>query len=357
MGSSREHQLVVDDQGSLSRIVQLHSEDKDHCAYYYADIVSSAMAGKFPAVVWVELFAGPGRLWVEPRNSYVDGSPVRAVNVRRPFDLYVFNDLDPQCVAALDPRVRRPSDGRVQVLNDDANSQAITSYLMSHIPKTALVVLYGDPAGLDLHFETLSRLAGHFPHVDLLLNFPVKQIIRTLRGEAARAARPGQTVPADVRKAAAVLGHPTPMDLIASGTNRTWGPTIRQWFENRLRGIGYACLEMEAIKLHQRNVAIYDLMIASRESLAVRFFREAIKRGPRPVLAPRLADGIPLRERGRKQRVRRRGWALRAGHHDAPTVGHRVPRSPVELSTAGLRPAATPLLEEERDILLDAAIT
>lgn len=280
MGASREHQIIADDEGSLSRIVQLHSADKDHYAYYYADIVSSAMAGKFPAVVWVELFAGPGRLWVEPRNAYVHGSPVRAMKVRRPFDLYFFNDLDPQCVAALDRRVRRGSEGRVHVLNDDANSQALAECLIAHIPKNALVVVYGDPAGLDLHFETLARLAAHFSHLDLLLNFPVKQIIRALRGEAARAAKPGQSVPADVRKAAAVLGHPTPLDLIAQGTNRTWGPTVRQWFENRLRGIGYDCFETEVIKLHMKKVPIYDLMIASRTPLAVQFFNEAIKRGP-----------------------------------------------------------------------------
>lgn len=59
MGASRDHQLVPDDEQSLSRIIQLHSEDKDHYAHYYADIVSSAMAGKFPALAWVELFAGP----------------------------------------------------------------------------------------------------------------------------------------------------------------------------------------------------------------------------------------------------------------------------------------------------------
>lgn len=95
MGASRDHQLVPDDEESLSRIIQLHSEDKDHYAFYYADIVSQAMTGKFPALAWVELFAGPGRLWVEPRNAYVDGSPVRAMKVRKPYDIYVFNDLDP----------------------------------------------------------------------------------------------------------------------------------------------------------------------------------------------------------------------------------------------------------------------
>ncbi|MFN8204494.1 MAG: three-Cys-motif partner protein TcmP [Solirubrobacteraceae bacterium] len=278
MGASRDHQLVPDDEDSLSRIIQLHSEDKDHYAYYYADIVSQAMTGKFPALAWVELFAGPGRLWVEPRNAYVDGSPVRAMKVRKPYDIYVFNDLDQQCVRALEPRVRIRDN--VHVLNEDANAQAVADYLIATIPKRSLIVLYGDPAGLHLHFDTLARLAAHFPHLDLLLNFPVKQIIRALRGEAGRAATPGQTSPADVRKAAAVLGHTDPMSLISSGTNRTWGPTIRTWFENRLRGISYEHFVTQVISLHAKNVAIYDLMIASRNARAVEFFNEAVRRGP-----------------------------------------------------------------------------
>lgn len=278
MGASREHQLIADDEGSLSRIIQLHSEDKDHYAFYYADIVSSAMAGKFPALAWVELFAGPGRLWVEPRNAYVDGSPVRAMKVRKPYDIYVFNDLDPQCVSALEPRVRTRRN--VHVLNGDANAEALADYLIATIPKRSLVVLYGDPAGLHLHFDTLARLAAHFPHLDLLLNSPVKGIIRALRGEAGRAAAPGQTSPADVRKAAAVLGHDDPMSLVATGTNRMWGPTIRNWYENRLRGIGYEHFATQVVNLRAKNVAIYDLMIASRNPRAVEFFNEAGRRGP-----------------------------------------------------------------------------
>jgi hypothetical protein len=96
--------LVRDDEDSLARVVQMHSLDKDHFAYYYADIVSSAMTGKFPSLWWIELFAGPGRLYCAPENPYYDGSAIRAMRTRRPFDGYIFNDLDPDCVRALRPR-------------------------------------------------------------------------------------------------------------------------------------------------------------------------------------------------------------------------------------------------------------
>lgn len=107
------------------------------------------------------------------------------------------------------------------------------------------------------------------------MNFPVKGIIRALRGEQVGAT--GRE--ADVSKAAAVLGHPDPMRLI-TGTNRTWGPSIREWFENRLNPLGYEHVETEVIKLRSNSVPFYDLMMASRHERAVEFFREAVKKGP-----------------------------------------------------------------------------
>ncbi|MEJ7783717.1 MAG: hypothetical protein WKF96_02865, partial [Solirubrobacteraceae bacterium] len=137
-----DHDLIPDDEGSVSRVVQLHSADKDYYAYRYADIVSTAMAGKFE-LWWIELFAGPGRLFVEPRAAYAAGSPVRALGVRRPFDGYVFNDLDPQCVAALSSRVGGHSGVHVSGL--DANSAELFDYVTSIVPRGALVTVYGDP--------------------------------------------------------------------------------------------------------------------------------------------------------------------------------------------------------------------
>lgn len=158
-----DHDLIPDDEASLARVVQLHSADKDYYAYRFADIVSTAMRGKFSSLWWLELFAGPGRLWVAPEQRFRAGSPVRATSVRWPFDGYVFNDMDPECYAALAPRV---AGERTSVLCGDANSDVILDQIMCTIPKSALVVLYADPAGLDLHFETLARLAEHFPHLD-----------------------------------------------------------------------------------------------------------------------------------------------------------------------------------------------
>jgi three-Cys-motif partner protein len=270
-----EHDLIPDDENSLSRIVQLHSRDKDYYAFRYADIVSSAMRGKFSSLWWIELFAGPGRLYCQPEERYYDGSPVRALNVKRPFGGYVFNDLDPRCVRAL---TSRAEGANVHLLQGDANGREVFDYICRVVPPSALVVLYGDPAGLDLDFETLARLAARYPHLDLMLNFPVKWIIRALRGEQGRAATIPGAVP-DYGKVSRVLDHPTPVDLV-SGPPKTWGPTIRDYFENRLRAIGYTAFETKVIELYGKNVPAYDLMIAGHHELAANFFRKAGEKEP-----------------------------------------------------------------------------
>lgn len=75
-----ETKLVMADDGDLARVVALHSLDKAHYAHYYADIVGTAMRDAYPGpLVWIELFAGPGRLRVKDLEQFFPGSPVQAV--------------------------------------------------------------------------------------------------------------------------------------------------------------------------------------------------------------------------------------------------------------------------------------
>ena len=108
-------------------------------------------------LAWVELFAGPGRLYVREEERFYPGSPVQAVGIKDPFEHYVFADLDPRCVAALDARIGHLP--HVHVLEGDANKAALHDRILALVPRDALVVLYADPAALDLDFETLKQRA------------------------------------------------------------------------------------------------------------------------------------------------------------------------------------------------------
>ncbi len=251
--------------GLPARRVCLHSLDKAHYARYYADIVGRAMRKAYPGLLaWIELFAGPGELYVEGLEQFKPGSPVEAVNIESPFDKYVFVDLDPRCVAALKARV--DGSDRVQCFEGSANDPAVLDRIVQLVPRRSLVVLYADPEGLDLDFDTLKFFARRYDHLDLLINFPVPGLHRALSAN-------------QQAKASRVLNHPAPIELIGPGSSRS-RQSMRDWFAGQLSGLGYTEFDSTVIRYEPTQSPLYDLMIASRNPRAIKFFREAKKRGP-----------------------------------------------------------------------------
>lgn len=274
MPPAGQDSLVADDEGLLSRVIHMHSADKDHFAYYYADIVGTGMRHKF-SMAWVELFAGPGRLLNVDAERFEPGSPVRALDVRHPFGTYVFSDLDPACVASLQHRVGgKPG---VHILQGDANDPALHDQILQLVPRDHLVVLYLDPEGLELHFDTIRFFAARYPRLDLLLNLQVRGAIRYVRA--------GHT-----DMAARMLGTPDPGALVR-GSRRDWGPSIREFFQRQLHGLGYDHFASQTIRSYSKNAEQYDLLLASRDGRAKQFFEEAQKRGPNGLMTMDLFGG------------------------------------------------------------------
>jgi three-Cys-motif partner protein len=251
--------LVVDDEMLFSRCVSLHSLEKAYGARRYAEIVGTAMAGKFPALWWVELFAGPGRLLVRDTGKFVDGSPVEALNIRRPFDGYVFADLSLPCVESLRRRVGLAPNAHV--LAGNANSPELLDRIASIVPRDALVVLYADPEGLELDWSTIEYFIDRYPVLDILVNVPVTGVIRYLLG--------GHT-----ERAISMLNHPTPHNLVE--TEGTKGALLREWMTRNLDARGFKHIYDHPVRLHRRNRVLYDLVLASHHPLAKRFFEIAI---------------------------------------------------------------------------------
>ena len=227
-----------------------------------------------------------GGLFVKPLNDYREGSPVRALAAKKPFDGYIFNDLSSDCCQSLDDRVGDLPG--VSVINEDANSDALFRHIVKVVPRNALVIYYADPAGLDLEFETIERLARHFPKLDLLINFPVKSIIRAIRGEQGKRLRRGLEGDGEFKAATRVLGT-NPISLI-SGSSQDLGVSIRQYFQNRLQAIGYTTFDLEVIYHQTQHIAFYDLLLASHDPLAKKFFSTAHLRGRDGQVAMELPD-------------------------------------------------------------------
>ena len=263
VGSGRGHAgLVVDDELLWSRVVHLHSADKAYYVRRFAEIVATAMRGKFKGGVWwIELFCGPGRLFEKETGRFLPGSPLDALGIPRPFDGYVFADVNQACVESLR---RRVEGSNVYILQGDANSADVHDRVAAIVPRNALVVLYADPEGLDLFWPTVKYFVDRYPRIDLLLNLPVSGAVRALAaGFSSKAGR--------------VLDHTAPHELLL-GANR--GASVRDWYWRKLEAERFRYIDSVPINLRGTNRALYDLVVASRHERAVEFFQESLGVGP-----------------------------------------------------------------------------
>lgn len=250
--------LVVDvDDRAFARAVSLHSSEKAHCARRYAEIVGTAMNSWY--TVWIELFAGPGKLYVREIGKFVPGSPVEALNIPRQFNRYLFSDLNPACTESL--RRRIGSTHGVHILRGDANSPELLVEIAKLVPRDALVVFYGDPEGLHLHWNTIKFFIDRYPHLDLLLNVPISGVVRAVAAGYDD-------------KASAVMNHPNPRALFDVEA-RDKGVRYREWYWRNCEAAGFDQIAAVPICLRGTNRELYDLMLASRNKLASKFFRIA----------------------------------------------------------------------------------
>ena len=251
--------LVVDDDMLFSRAISEHSLIKAYCARRYAEIVGTAMGGKW-SLWWVELFAGPGQLYRRDTDEFAPGSPIEALSITRPFSGYIFVDLKRRCVESL----RRRVDGRrnVHMLQGDANSVNTLDRIAAIVPRKALVVLYADPAGVTLDRPTVKFFIDRWRHLDLLLNLPTTGIVRAIAGGDG------------IASASRFLSHPEPRRLIAVAPGQK-DEAIREQYRHNLEAHGFNQIDGVTVKLHGRNRDLYDLLIASRHPLAAKIFRAA----------------------------------------------------------------------------------
>ncbi len=257
---------IYDSKGLLVRPVKPHSLNKAHFVSRYANTVGNAMKNKFPIRWWVELFAGPGRLRFSDDIDDSDGSPLQALNIDNPFSGYIFVDKDEECVESLKQRTSGYSN--VYIFRDDANSPQLIEKIIQTVPKRALLILYCDPQGLDLHFKTIRSFAENYKCLDLIINFPVPAINRYLRA-------------GNEELAADVLNHRFPRKLISGKSRAEAGEAIREYFLDQLREFGFKHSRAVVVRSDLKDTPIYDLLFSSRKWRARELFDSANEIGPR----------------------------------------------------------------------------
>gem|GEM_PF-3906469 len=269
----------------LVRGVKPHSAAKSKLVSKSIDTVTTAMADKWFAtkhgLEYLELYSGPGRLLDEWTGEELPGSPMQALEVRRPFSRYLFSDYSGECVEALRTRVGDRPD--VRVIEGDANNPAHLERVADFLNPRALLIVYLDPARpRDLHWTTVEALARRFEFADLIINLPVNSLMRSILGASSGGVIGSGT-------AGRFLNHPSPVDLLA----RTPAgklivsasiTAIREHYDEQLMSLGFKKPGRRTIEFPANN-PYYDVLYASRHEMGVKLWDRT---NPPPEPPPRL---------------------------------------------------------------------
>src|SRR5690606_15990301 len=111
-GRSPVRELVrLEDDGLLIDEVGTWSEEKYRLVSAYASIFAASMRKKYDSLVYIDMYAGPGRVQIKRTTRIYASSPINALNIEPPFDRLIFCELEALKLEALRARcaARYPS--------------------------------------------------------------------------------------------------------------------------------------------------------------------------------------------------------------------------------------------------------
>jgi len=164
--------IEVEDDGLDIHPSHIWSEQKYKLVGGYCDIFTKAMRKEWEVLVYVDLYAGPGYTKIIETNKILKTSPLIALSLPNPFDVYIFGDDDKKYLDALEMRVRRDfKEKETYFIHGDCNKTV--KQIKSKIPlhgreKRVLTFCFADPFDLNLEFETIIELSSN-KLVDLLI--------------------------------------------------------------------------------------------------------------------------------------------------------------------------------------------
>lgn len=125
--------MAVIDDGYLTPEIGSWGEDKYDLVKKYAEMFATSMKKKWDARVYVDLFSGPGRAMIKRSRRIVKGSPLLAMDVKNPFDKYVFCEKNIEKLDALRARVQdHYASLNVAFVHGDANK--VVNKILNELP-------------------------------------------------------------------------------------------------------------------------------------------------------------------------------------------------------------------------------
>jgi three-Cys-motif partner protein len=251
-------------------------EDKHRLVSLYEILFSTGMKHKWEKRVYIDLFSGPGMVRLRGTGRFLWSSPLLALQVKDPFDKYIFCESDGVALDALRRRVEAlfPQADVCYVLGD-CNEKA--EEICSKIPTPSrdskvLSFCFVDPYDLSVKFSTIGKIAERF--VDFL----------TLLALGMDANRNLQHYldPAN-KKIDGFLGLPNWRDMWIeenSKTNIALPKFLAEAYAKQMETLNYlpvAFHQMKQVRSDVKNLPLYHLALFSRRDLAYKYWDDVLK--------------------------------------------------------------------------------
>jgi three-Cys-motif partner protein len=236
---------------------------------------------------YIDLQAGPGKNRLRSTGEVFLGSPLLALTKGAGYTDYRFVELDKSCTDALQQRCQGiPAIRQDHIINGDCN--IVVDYIVAEIAEIdrwppysrdnwhCLSLAFLDPTGLELHWETVRKLAL-LRRTDIVINFSIYGLRRNARQASEAPDSPiGETVDE-------FFGTPDwrKIDYKPRGTIPAY-----EWIEfykGNLSKLGYLWGSHVPVK-NDRGGELYRLLFASKDELGIKLWEEACKRLSQPPL-------------------------------------------------------------------------
>ena len=259
--------------------VQDYSVEKYKVIWHYAEMFTKSMRFKWKSRVYIDLFSGAGIARIKRTNRIIETSAFIAARLPFKFSKYIFCDINPQNITALENRANRyfPDIDASFVCADANESVHILKNLIPQASKehTVLSFCLADPSKIgDLNFSTIKSLARNY--LDFLILVP--------SGMEARRFKKGFLSSTDQRLTR-FFGNPEwrfSWDKFRK-TNDDFGAFVKYEFTQQMMELGFIDPgENRAypVKIPVKNVLLYDLMFFSRSERGLEFWDKS-RRGSR----------------------------------------------------------------------------
>ena len=246
----------------------------------YIDVFETSMRHKWASRNYIDLLCGPGKICIRDTEFVYLGSPLLALTTNYPFTGYYFVDQSEENTEALSQRCQASTScGLAHVYTGDCN--ILVDQIVDVLQQNdghSLNLAFLDPEGLELHWQTIAKLA-RVRRMDLILNYPEGGLNR-------------------VMPQALEMDAETPVDLFFG--DRGWRSIYQEarqgqgfglhgrlidLLQQRLAALGYSEVRRDdevgdepLMRNAQRNAPLYRLLFASKNALGKEFWHKITRR-------------------------------------------------------------------------------